>query len=308
MFVLGIDGGQTSLKCTLADREGRIFAEGRGPGIVHLAVTDGEKRLAVSFQRAIADVWQSAGQAPQPIAAAVLGLSGVEAGTPEAETTEAIARPVLNCDRVYACSDAETALWGAHQGRAGIIVIAGTGSVVLGMDNRGNLARAGGWGWLVGDEGSACAIGRNGLNAALRAWDGVGPATALIPGFEREFAIQSLAECKRIVYQSDFGSQGFAALARIVSDAARAGDRVATDIINRASQDLAEQTSAVTQRLQLPAPNIAPVGGAFEHISGLRSRFNAAIGDRIPEASIKPPALSPSMGAVQMALQAIEEP
>jgi N-acetylglucosamine kinase len=203
--------------------------------------------------------------------------------------------------------DAYTALTGAHGGRPGIIAISGTGSHIMGMNASGDVARAGGWGWLLGDEGSALWLGKSGLAAALRAFDGVGEPTFLEALMREHFQIVTFREVKRLVYDSGFGAKGFAALAALVSSAAMQGDAVALKLISQAARDLAAQVMAVQQRLALPADvPVAPLGGAYEHVHGLREGFVAALREVNPRATVVAPQLPPVLGAALIALRACD--
>jgi N-acetylglucosamine kinase len=173
------------------------------------------------------------------------------------------------------------------------------------MDSSGRTARAGGWGWLIGDEGSAFAIGRAGLRAACCAHDGTGPETTLNVSVTQHFGIVSLHDVKRIVSAPDFGARGFAALAVLVSQAAERGDDVANRIIREAGLALAQQTAAVVRKLDFganPVP-VAPLGGAFDHVFGLQEAFVGAMEATSVPAVVTQPRLPAVLGAVLMALE-----
>jgi N-acetylglucosamine kinase len=304
-FVFGVDGGQTSTKCALVNMEGRVLGYGAGGGLVHLAAEGARERHVAALREAFASAWAAAKLSPQPVVAVGLGLTGVEGGTAEAETVRAIVAEVIEAQHVAVYSDAYAALVGAHGGQPGIIAISGTGSHIMGLNAAGEVARAGGWGWLLGDEGSALWLGKYGLAAALRADDGVSQATALEALMRDHFKITSFREVKRIVYGSDFGAKGFASLAPLVSSAAQQGDAVALSLITQAARDLAAQVLAVQRRLALPddAP-VAPVGGAYEHVHGMHEGFNAALREINPAAHVVAPQHPPVVGAALIALRA----
>lgn len=305
-LVIGVDGGQTSTKCVLATLDGHVLGEGRGAALLHLAAEGGRERFIQAMREAINAVWQAAGIAPRPLAAASLGLTGVVAGTPEAETVLDLLPYTLETQIVDVQSDAVAALTGAHLGNPGIIVISGTGTIALGIDPQGNTGKAGGWGWLIGDEGSAYAIGRSGLRAALYAYDGMEPATLLEPLLIEHFGIKAIPAAKRVAFAPDFAATGFASLAPIVSKAAQQGDPVAQAIIQEAGGALAAELLAVVDKLHFDERTIpvAPVGGAFEHVQGLRAAFEQAVFAENQAIRVVDPALPPVLGAVIMALQA----
>jgi N-acetylglucosamine kinase-like BadF-type ATPase len=302
-YVFGVDGGQTSTKCALVTTEGRVLAYGSGGGLIHLSAHGGEERLVVALRDAFATAFAAAGIAPQPVAAIGLGLTGAEGGTPESDTAKALVARVIEAPQVEVQSDAHAALLGAHGGRPGMIAIAGTGSHIMGIDAQGRVARAGGWGWLLGDEGSALWIGRCGLAAALHADDGVGGPTALEGLMRAHLGVASLRDIKRVVYATDFGARGFASLAPIVSRAASSGDHVAQAIIAHAANELAVRVLAVQRRLALAADvPVSPVGGAYDHVCGLRQGFERALRRQNPAARIVAPEYPPVLGAALMAL------
>ncbi|MSP14934.1 MAG: N-acetylglucosamine kinase [Chloroflexi bacterium] len=304
-LIIGIDGGQTSTKSVLATTRGQVLGYGRGGPLIHLAADGSRERFILSVGTAIRAAWDAAGLAPRPVQAIGLGLTGVEADTPEAATVLALLPSCVDAQAAEVQNDGIAALAGAHLGQPGVIVISGTGTISLGIDPQGRLGRAGGWGWLIGDEGSAVDIGRRGLMAALYAFDGIGAATLLEPGFRQYFGIASLLDAKRRVYASDFGARGFAALAQVVSTAAAEGDPIARGIVTFGGQALAREVAAVIRRLDFAgqAVPVAPVGGAFEHITGLRQAFSDALAAQPVAAIVISAHLPPILGAAILALR-----
>src|SRR5215217_1510559 len=148
MHVLGIDAGATKTTCFLADERGRIVSEGRGPGAnLHVAGELAvEKVLHEVMEQAIGD------RAIEP-AAICLGIAGVDRDD-EARTVRAIMRRIGHKARVLVVNDALIALVAGARDAAGIVIIAGTGSIVYGRNATFEAARAGGWGHMIGDEGS----------------------------------------------------------------------------------------------------------------------------------------------------------
>jgi N-acetylglucosamine kinase-like BadF-type ATPase len=236
---------------------------------------------------------------------AALALSGVEAGTPEAATTLELLPQVLQARRVEVQNDAVAALFGAHLGDPGVIVIAGTGSIALGMGIDGHIARVGGWGWLVGDEGSAAVIGRNAVAAAFHSLDGTGPKTLVEEALARHFGLSLTRDLKRLVYASDFSARGFAALAALVSEVAARQDELAQKIIAQAASDLANSVVVLISKLAFgdQSVRIAPVGGAFAYVQGLRQSFTHLIERESSAFRVVDAALDPVFGAVIMALR-----
>lgn len=307
MFVLGVDGGQTSLKCVIMDAQANLVAHGSSDGVVHLADARGAERLASALRQAVHAAWQRANLPPIPFEAAVLGLATVEDDSIEAQHATFIAREVLGVERVAVYSDAQIALLGAHAGKPGVIVIAGTGSHVRGINAKGEVARAGGWGWLLGDEGSAMWIGRAGVQAACHAVDGMGEPTQLVALLTTSLGLEHFNHIKRVVYRGSFGAKEFAALAPIVDRAAQQGDSVALHILEEAGALLARQVHVVFERLDLPpATPVAAVGGAFEHLTLLLPAFKRALACQQPKTPVVNPEYPPAIGAALKALQLLD--
>src|SRR2546423_12777573 len=176
MHVLGIDAGGTKTVCLLADERGTMLSEGRGPGAnLHVA---GE--LAV--EKVLHEVMEEAiGERSVEPAAICLGIAGVDREDEE-RTVRAIMRRIGHKSRVLVVNDALIALVAGAGDAPGIVIIAGTGSIVYGRNGGGEAARAGGWGHIIGDEGSGYWIGREALAAVMRAADRRGPATQLRGG------------------------------------------------------------------------------------------------------------------------------
>src|SRR3989475_11684791 len=173
MHVLGIDAGGTKTVCLLADEGGKVLSEGRGPGAnLHAA---GELEVEKVLHEVMEDALGDRDITP---AAICLGIAGVDRDD-EARTVRAIMRRIGHKSRVLVVNDALIALVAGAKDAPGIVIIAGTGSIVYGRNAGGDASRAGGWGHMIGDEGSGYWIGREALAAVMRASDGRGPATPL---------------------------------------------------------------------------------------------------------------------------------
>src|SRR6476646_8141875 len=173
MHVLGIDAGGTKTVCLLADQSGSIVSEGRGAG----ANLQSSGELAV--EKVLHEVMETAiGDRAITPSAICLGIAGVDRENDE-RTVRAIMRRIGYKARVLVVNDALIALVAGAEDSPGIVVIAGTGSIVYGRNGAGEAARAGGWGHMIGDEGSGYWIGREALAAVMRAADGRGPESGL---------------------------------------------------------------------------------------------------------------------------------
>lgn len=307
-FVAGFDGGGTKTVCMLADLSGRPMAVGYGgPGNVctHPEVAPASCRAA--WEQALA----SAGLAADGCRFAVFGLAGFYApnvpGGPAA-----VASGIIPRDRAGFHSDMETALVGAVGTGAGVVVIAGTGSAACGRNPRGRFARAGGWGYILDDEGSAFWIARRAIRAALDQYDCRGGATALTDLLLAHLKLREPPDLERYVYELPEPNTAIAALAPLVHQAAERGDSLAQAILHDAGTRLSRLVLAVLRRLdedpKAAGPNmpVATVGGVFgEEPAGslVREALRQALHAEAPRATLIWPALPPVGGAVLLALQ-----
>ena len=167
--------------------------------------------------------------------------------------------------------DFEIAHTGALDGKEGIILIAGTGSVCYGKNSVGSTAMAGGWGHLIGDAGSGYGIGRDALSAVARMYDGYGEPTILKDLLARELKLDTAEEIVSYVYSND--KSAVAALSPIVDKAYSMGDAVATQIIRSNAEALVQLVKAVASRLDFSSCNVAILGGLLENETALKAEF-----------------------------------
>ncbi|WP_324715536.1 BadF/BadG/BcrA/BcrD ATPase family protein [Carboxydochorda subterranea] len=260
-YVAGIDGGGTSTRCWVAGLDGTVAGRGEAGPSNPRAI--GPERSVEALREAAGLALQRAGARAGDIAAVVVGLAG-GAGTSVGEAVEAaLRREFMAAQAVRVVHDARIALAAATGGGPGIILVAGTGSVAYGMDEQGREARAGGWGYLLGDEGSAYDIGRRAVGAVLRAADGRGPATALARVVEAGLGSIEPQAIIDAVYSGAAPRERIAGLARGVLQVARGGDRVAEAIVRAAAGELARLVAAVDDRLRLAPPVRAYASGGL---------------------------------------------
>ncbi|MGD2217950.1 MAG: BadF/BadG/BcrA/BcrD ATPase family protein [Gemmatimonadales bacterium] len=299
--VIGIDGGGTATRAVVLDEWGDELGRGAaGP-----AVTDRDggaieiEALAAAAQRAAA-----ASRVEFPVAALCAGLAGVGREEERAAAEAALtARGIASSTRVV--TDAEAAFHDAFADGPGILVIAGTGSIAWGRAEDGREARAGGWGPLVGDEGSGYDIGLHGLRAALRAADGRGSETELLARFAAQLGA---AEPQGLVtWAANAGRPEIAGLAPLVCDLARAGDGVAAQIVDAALASLAGHVAALLARLGpwTAPPGLALGGGLLCAGGPLRDAMIAIVADLpcVPLAR----EVDAAQGAARMALRELQE-
>lgn len=304
-YFLGVDGGATSTACALCDTDGRVLGVGRGGASNHILAPGGEARARMAVEAALAAAEAAAGLRGVEFASAYFGMTGINRDTEQARAFARVVSSLLSAQIMQIDNDASAALAGALGCRPGAVVIAGTGSVAFGRDPSGREARAGGWGYLFGDEGSGFTIGLAGVRAALRARDGTGPPTVLESQIPARFG-RSLGEIPILFYEGRVQRPAIAALAPVVTDAAAAGDPVAASLVAEAARGLAAAAAAVMMRLTWPDGTVplAPVGGVFNAGRVILDPLKAALTARVPGAVLVPPRFAPAVGALLLAWQA----
>lgn len=300
--VLGIDGGGTKTRCLVADRAGTLLGEGlAGPSNYQVVGPDAAAAAVVgAAEQALA----RAGLALADVDAAVAGLAGVGRPEDQAAMRRALAAGFATA-ALAVVPDARIALEGALGGAPGAIVISGTGSIAYGLDAQGQTVRAGGWGWILGDEGSGYDIGRRAVAAALAAGDGTGSPTVLQERVCSAWGLERIDLAIRRVYADlPAAKADMAALVPLVMAAAAGGDEVAAAILRQAGEQLGALAAAVLRRLGLPdgaAQLVAGTGGVFTGCAAVREAMAARLAALAPTASLIDPISSPAEGAVRLA-------
>jgi len=296
MHVLGIDAGGTKTVCLLANERGQILNDARGPGATLHVMADDD------VARTLRDVITGAtdGQTEAP-AAICVGMSGVDRPG-EPERISLVLSGIRSGAPVLVVNDALIALEAGAPGSPGIVVVAGTGSMVYGRNANGRAARAGGWGYVLGDEGSGYWMGRQALQAVVRAADERGPATALTSLVLEHWGVGRPRDLVREIYTSDPKPATIARLAFVVQKAADAGDDVARSIIDQGAAELSGAAVSVAARLGLTDAPIVLAGSLLGGMPRLRTAVIARLADRLPRAPARPLEDEPAVGAVRLAL------
>ena len=197
--------------------------------------------------------------------------------------------------------DAEAALYAGNAAGYGVVLIAGTGSVAYGRSPSGDEERSGGWGYLIGDEGSAFWIGKEGLRAASYDFDGRGSPTAISRHLYRDLGVADFQGVLPLLYGRPHPAPAIVAATRAVAQANSEGDRVAANIIQRGARELARAVTIVAAKLGLSDGPVYLAGGAFENVRALEQRVRQELLSALPRAAVEPIAEEPAMGAARLA-------
>jgi glucosamine kinase len=254
----------------------------------------------------LAEAAGSAGVSLGDISRTCFGLAGLTIPAVRAWATAAIAERVGG--ELILCGDEEIALDAAFRGGPGILVIAGTGSNVIGRTAGGGLVSAGGWGPVLGDEGAGYWIGLEGIRAALRARDReeVGDAEALLREIQGAWKLGSLAELIDVGNQRGDGVRpvpDFASLAPVVARCAEQGNGIAVGILKRAGEDLAGLVALVARKMAesdsgRAALEVAYTGSVLSEIARVRGAMLTELARTLPSATVQGAAVDSLDGAL----------
>jgi len=298
LHVLGIDAGGTKTVCLLADETGTVLATARGPGanLQAQGELEVEKVLHEVMEQALSE------HAVTP-AVICLGIAGVDRRD-DLAIVRSIMRRIGHKARTLIVNDALVALTAGADEGSGIVVICGTGSICYGRTADYRAARSGGWGHILGDEGSGYWIGRSVLAAVMRSADGRGPATLLTPHVLTHFGVAEVPELVQEVHLRDPRRQRVASLGGAVQASVDAGDAVAREIVDAAARELVRAAASVAERLELRGAIFPFVlaGGMFRVLPSLRDMVLKAVAEVAPRCEPVLLTAEPAIGAVRLAL------
>jgi len=266
----------------------------------------GRERTKANIAEAAAKAIEAASIEREEVCAACLGMAGLDTEI-DYEAIWDLVHEIGLPGEVYLVNDAVVALAGATAGRPGVVVNAGTGAIAFGVNEQGESKRASGWGHILGDEGSGYDIGRQGIIASLRAYDGRGPATSLGQRLCQHFGLARVEDIVTLVHRQELSPRQIASFAPIVTQAARQGDAVAASILRHAGEELALAALAVLRGLGMEGMRVevAAVGGTLEADEFVRQSFEETIKREAPRARVIAPRFEPAVGAALLALQRV---
>jgi len=298
---LGADGGGTKTNIAIMDASRTVLAEGSGGPSNPLRV--GVETAVANIASAIDQACDAAEISRGDIIGATLGLAGVRRLDIRARIRESfLAR--YRVAHTTVTTDAEIALYATTMGNAGLVIIAGTGSICLGVNDKGERAMAGGWGPIAGDEGGGRGIAGEALHHIAKASDGRGPATRLSERAAEYFRASNVENLIGAIYAPTMDNSRIAGFARLVVETAAEGDAVALQIIADAGHELGSAAVAVIKKLGIensPFP-IGCVGSVFNAGSLLTDPMNETILATAPNAMLAPPQMPPAHAAAVMAM------
>lgn len=310
-FVVGIDGGGTKTTAELCNDRGVVVATTSG-GPTNFQVI-GVERTSETLLRVLQSCCSKAGLPVTSVKVVVAGLTGAGRAADQRLVLQGLRRIArsnrVKLPRIVIESDAKIALEAAFSGRPGVISIVGTGSIAFGKNENGTVFRVGGWGRLIGDEGSGYSIGREGLRAVARALDGGPLTTRLTTLFARKFGLISQKEIIHQLYQKNFD---VASLAPLVLKAAQGRDKVSVEIVKQSARELVSIIGVLIRKMKRSGKlSVRKIPLAFAGTLGtLESVYLTALRNdirRLPSVVLRHPDWPPVHGASLIALSLVEK-
>ncbi|HZQ55886.1 MAG TPA: BadF/BadG/BcrA/BcrD ATPase family protein [Bryobacteraceae bacterium] len=292
--ILAIDGGATRTRCVAIDRAGRTLGDAERGASNHLQRS--AEAVRTTLTEAVDETLRMANLGNGDVKCISAGLAGVDYDGYGAAPMLALFRELgFECCLVQ--GDMVIAHAAALGMRPGIVVLAGTGSATFGVDAGGRCVKVGGWGPVYGDEGSAQRISQQAMAAAARAYDGRGPATALLAALTKDLGLSDFRESISVIYGPQ--ARDVASLCRAVHRTAAAGDEVACSLFREAAEELAEAVIAAARQLDLThSPvGVSYQGGVAENCPLLIEFLRKRLKHHLPLADFHPPRWKPVIGA-----------
>jgi len=295
---LGIDGGGSKTSCVIGDENSLL---GTGISAGSNVVRVGERQAREALGAAIRQACAAANFTPGQIDRTCVGIAG--GARPE---VAGVVRRLLSefvSGEIEVVGDMVIAMEAAFGGGPGVIVISGTGSIAYGRNSKGEIARAGGWGFAISDEGSGHWIGRAAVAASMRAYDEAGDASTgrLLDRIMKSWEVTTREQL--VVSANAAPPPDFAALLPAVLSAADAGDATARSVLTQAGVELAALAKIVIGRLFANAGTVpvAVSGGVFCNCEVVREVFYDRLRAEYPQVLPSAHLIDPVNGALELA-------
>lgn len=303
-LIIGVDGGQSSTRCVVADMDCNILLKKTGGPSNHITGKKGIMRLEKALDESL-DAAVKKLPAESRIRAICLGMTGVADKSQTSQIVKEKAKKIVSAEVFKIVGDARTVFMGSTAGRPGICVYAGTGSIAFGKNEEGRVTRCGGWGHIIDDAGGGYDIGRQCLKAAFRGIDGYGPRTSLSDRILKQFGSSSPRAVVQKIYFEDFLPRfKIAELSKIVSEEAKNGDQVAIEILKNAAVNLGKLIICVARKLGMINDIFlyTASGGVLQAGDIILDSLKRSVLEEAPLAQYEKPLCQPVCGALIICL------
>jgi N-acetylglucosamine kinase-like BadF-type ATPase len=299
-YIIGIDGGGTKTECAVADLSGKIFHSnlGKPSNFLAIGIDAAVENLFELIEGALFKIESDFSD----IETLLIGTAGAgreeDARLLESKFNDYTQGEGIKIKSVKVVSDSRIALEGAFSGRAGCILISGTGSILYAKDKNNFIHRNGGFGRMIGDEGSGYSIGRKGLAAVAKELDGRGKTTLITQLLNKKYNISSAPDLIINVYKNNFD---IASAAETVLAAADDKDSVALQILNEEVDELLLHINAVMEKMKSKKLDIVFTGSLIANKNIYSDMLRKRIDDKYSSVKIKQPDNTPVIGAILLA-------
>lgn len=280
-YYISVDGGGTKLNVMMFDREMNLLGKGRAGGVnlTQTSLEDCRNNVCESLDQLFA------GGTPCKIDILYITFVG-----PKDVFIEELKRRTA-VDQVVVNSEGEAGMWAGRLRLKGVLALSGTGSGVSIYSDEGRLDGVGGWGPILGDEGSGTWIGQQALKASVQCISGWAPETLIYPMIMEEWKLSNPRDMVRCVHKSTAPFRTVASLTKIVGRAAAQGDAVAVDILRQAAHYMAVQTDSLFKRVR-PTEDFMRItlcGGAWKAHDVMFEQYRREVMEMYPAAAVRKP-------------------
>ena len=301
-YLIGIDGGDTRSRLLAVSLDGKIVgtAKGKSTSVESNPISVVKQNLMQLLRSFTLEHKLSL----TDCAALCFGTAGMDTQASKRKLEQMLASLDLQCPSSVV-NDAEIALYANTHGGPGIVLLSGTGSICYGSNKSGEVFRVGGFGYILGDEGSSYWAVRKGISAALRAHDTSGPPTRLLNDFCKALNMQEITEIIDFVYQKNKSDLG--KLSYVVTNAHQCGDAQASAIMEEALDALFHYVKTIVERLNMWEDDFPLLlgGGFLLANEWLLSRITQRVQEYLPAVSVKPMSVIAEWGAIYHAAKLI---
>jgi len=305
-YVLGVDGGGTKTTAAIAAADGRVIAESTTGASNIISV--GRKKAAENLNRVVSEAAEFAGIPDILFSSSCFGFAGLNVD----EDLEDYRDMVLNMKmgrhldhkKLFICNDTRIGLEAGSSAPNRIIIIAGTGSNCLGIDQNGRQATWSGWDYILSDEGSGYRVGVKALRAVTKAYDGRGRKTMLTGAVLEELKLKSETDIIRWTYNKPFSKKRLGMFARVVCSCAQKGDAVSRDILREEAGESVLSVTTVATKLGFEKKefDLVFVGGLFKCAEFFKDIVMGKLQERFEMIRFTPLETKPVEGALKLAI------
>jgi N-acetylglucosamine kinase len=299
-YLIGLDGGGTKTKCVITDFDFNPLYTCAGGASNFLII--GTEKVSESILSLVQESINHLNISEKEVSSIFIGTTGAgritDADKLKNDFIKYASSKGFSFLNFNVDSDARIALEGAFSGKSGALLIAGTGSIIFGKDSSGNVHRVGGFGRFLGDEGSGNTLGRKGLTAIAKDFDGRSEKTSLTERLKKHFGIENSAQLITEVYRNNFDMASFAPH---VIETAKDGDETAIKIIEDESDELILHVKSIYKMIGTEKLKLCLVGGTIATENFYAELFRKKVNEQLPAVSIIPAENPPEIGAAFMA-------